>query len=211
MSQFTFYEPVFVSVRGTRLRGRRRLGTPDRSTRAQSISGCPTNRKNQGFGDEDLPDARATSWFVSGTWLLTGDRKDAADRTAASALSRRRGRGRNCRPAPSVLSCARLRPGTRAVSKSPCRDDLLPVSSDSVVTVGVNCTDSLDENSGQHDSGTDRRRRAEPLPNGAAFWSQIVRFQLSRYRKRRWLCARVMKLGFALIFSSWFVRPVHLA
>jgi phosphate-selective porin OprO and OprP len=32
-------------------------------------------RKGMGFSEEDLPDVRARSWYLSGAWVLTGERK----------------------------------------------------------------------------------------------------------------------------------------
>ena len=33
-------------------------------------------RQSQGLGDTDLSDVRTTGWYVSGTWLLTGEEKE---------------------------------------------------------------------------------------------------------------------------------------
>lgn len=74
MSDYTFFEPVFV--RGTR----RRYGADidwdngPIAARAEFIM-VSDNRENQGLRNETLEPARARAYYAQATWLLTGDRK----------------------------------------------------------------------------------------------------------------------------------------
>jgi len=45
-------------------------------------------REGQGFQDEDLPDLLSTSWYLAGTWVMTGERKEAANLHPAHPLGR---------------------------------------------------------------------------------------------------------------------------
>ena len=74
LTQDTFFEPVYV-------KGKRYRWEADADWTAGPVSARAEytvvldNRLGQGLGGEDLPDARARSWYVSGTWLLTGEDK----------------------------------------------------------------------------------------------------------------------------------------
>jgi len=74
MTQDTFFESVYV--KGHR---RRWEADADWTSGPASIRSEYTwqsdDRLGQGIGDEDLPDARGQAWYVSGTWVLTGERK----------------------------------------------------------------------------------------------------------------------------------------
>jgi phosphate-selective porin OprO and OprP len=70
-----FFEPVYV------LGSRRRLGTeavwtPGPFSVKSEWARSNEQRKRQGLADDTLSDFLATGWYVSGTWLLTGERKD---------------------------------------------------------------------------------------------------------------------------------------
>ena len=72
---FDYFEPVYVKGR------RQRLGfeldwTPGpTSVRAEWIQ-TREDRDGQGLGDRDLSDVLGTGWYVSGTWIVTGQDKD---------------------------------------------------------------------------------------------------------------------------------------
>lgn len=74
MSQFTFFEPMFVKG------DRRRLGVDlywiggPFGARAE-YSRVADAREDQGIGNEDLNDVRGQSWYALGTWVLTGEKK----------------------------------------------------------------------------------------------------------------------------------------
>lgn len=74
LSQFVFFEPVYVKGQ------RRRLGidgrwTPGPFSLQAEYNRVSDQRNGQGLGDVDLPDALAQGWYVSGTWAITGERK----------------------------------------------------------------------------------------------------------------------------------------
>jgi phosphate-selective porin OprO/OprP len=74
MSQFVFYEPVFV-------KGQRRRYEVDADWAAGPVGARAEythvldSREGQGLGDQDLADARARAWYVSGSWVVTGEEK----------------------------------------------------------------------------------------------------------------------------------------
>jgi phosphate-selective porin OprO/OprP len=75
MSKYEFFEPLFVNGRRQRYEidaewRWRRVGA-----RAEYMNVRDT-RDGQGFLDNDLPPARARSWFVSGAYVITGERKN---------------------------------------------------------------------------------------------------------------------------------------
>jgi phosphate-selective porin len=75
MSQFVFYEPVFV-------KGQRRRYEVDADWSAGPVGARAEythvldSRDGQGLADQDLADARARAWYASGSWLLTGEEKE---------------------------------------------------------------------------------------------------------------------------------------
>ena len=75
VSQYTFFDPVFV--KGTR----NRYGADFEWTlhsvgaRAEYIT-VTDERQGQGLRGDDLNSARARAYYVSGTWVVTGDKKD---------------------------------------------------------------------------------------------------------------------------------------
>ena len=74
MSKYTFFEPVFV--KGTR----RRYGVDmdwnhgPFGARGEYLH-VTDQREQQGLRGDTLNDARARAWYVSGAWVVTGDRK----------------------------------------------------------------------------------------------------------------------------------------
>ena len=75
VSQYTFFEPVFV--RGTRNRYGADFEWTMRSMGARAEYIAVTDaREEQGLRGNDLNAARARSYYVQGTWVVTGDRKN---------------------------------------------------------------------------------------------------------------------------------------
>jgi phosphate-selective porin OprO/OprP len=133
------------------------------------------DRLRQGLGDDDLPDARGRAWYVSGTWLVTGDRKTRPVKPENDFL--RGGIG-------AVELAARYERlwfdsagGTDEPFRNPRAETILP-SGDRVLTLGVNWTLNrfmkLQFN-GIREHVEDPERN--PVPNGAAFWSRVLRLQ----------------------------------
>ena len=71
------------------------IGPPGPSARGRSTRTCLDTREGQGLADQDLADARARGWYVSGTWVLTGEEKERPVR--AEAEDGRRGGGGSLR------------------------------------------------------------------------------------------------------------------
>jgi phosphate-selective porin len=74
MSQFEFFEPVFV--KGTRSRYGAELDVTHGpfGGRAEYMLVNDT-RDNQGIGDENLSNVRGNAWYVLASWVLTGEPK----------------------------------------------------------------------------------------------------------------------------------------
>lgn len=75
MSQYTFFEPVFV--RGARNRYGVDLDwTNDQFGARAEYMAVTDAREAQGLRGNNLNAARARAWYVQGTWVVTGDKKD---------------------------------------------------------------------------------------------------------------------------------------
>ena len=71
---FVFFDPVYVSGRRLRL-GVDGLWTPGPVSVQAEYNRVSDQRNGQGLGDVDLPDVIAQGWYLSGTWVVTGERK----------------------------------------------------------------------------------------------------------------------------------------
>jgi phosphate-selective porin OprO/OprP len=171
MSQYTYFEPVFVNGRRRRFGGEFDWMTGPFGVRAEFIQ-VGEDRKGQGFGDEDLPDARARAWYVSGAWVVTGEDKERPPtprrRLGAVEIAARYER----------LWFDSVDPEPDAAFSNPRAYTILP-SGDRVLTLGVNWylnrwvklqLDAIRE----HPLDAERN----PLLRDAAFWSPVFRLQL---------------------------------
>ena len=75
---FEFFAPVYVKGHRVRAGADAALFAGPTSVKAEWI-GAWDERRDQGLGDETLPDVRSRGWYTSGTWLLTGERKQDSD------------------------------------------------------------------------------------------------------------------------------------
>lgn len=174
MTQDTFYDTVYV-------KGRRRRWEADAdwtggpaSARAE-YTWVTDDRLGQGIGDQDLPDARARAWYVSGTWILTGEDKKRPVRAAHPLFQGGVG---------AIELAGRYERlwfdsagGTDVPFRNPRSETIYP-SGDRVLTLGVNWTltrfSRIQFNAiREHIEDSDR----SPVPNGAAFWSRVLRLQ----------------------------------
>lgn len=73
-----FFEPVYVKGRRTRM-GVELVYTPGPVGLFAEWMQAREQRKNQGLDDVDLSDLITTGWYVSGTWLVTGEDKEDFD------------------------------------------------------------------------------------------------------------------------------------
>jgi phosphate-selective porin OprO/OprP len=74
LTQDTFFEPVYVKGKRYRWEADADWTLGPASARAEYTM-VLDNRFGQGLGGDDLPDSRARSWYVTGTYLLTGEAK----------------------------------------------------------------------------------------------------------------------------------------
>ena len=172
----TFYEPVYV-------KGHRRRWEADMdwlmgpASARSEFMWVADDRLKQGLGDQDLPNARARSWYVSGTWILTGEPKTRPVKAANELL--RGGFG-------AVEAVARYErlwfdsvdgAGKDASFRNPRSASIFP-SGEKALTLGVNWTLNrwvkLQFN-GIREQVEDPE--TNPSVNGGASWSRVVRFQ----------------------------------
>jgi phosphate-selective porin len=71
---FEFFDPVYVLGRRTRL-GMDVRWTPGPISVQSEYNRVTDQRNGQGLGDVDLPNVIGQGWYLSGTWLLTGEDK----------------------------------------------------------------------------------------------------------------------------------------
>jgi phosphate-selective porin OprO/OprP len=174
MTQDYFAEPVYV-------KGHRRRWEADADwtqgpfgARAE-YTWVSDDRNGQGLGDENLPDARARSWYVTGSWVLTGEPKKRPLKPENDFLQGGFG---------AIELVARIErlwydsvgPGGLAF-RNPRTETILPTG-DRAFTIGANWTlnrfAKLQVNLiREHLEDTDRN----PVPNGGPIWSRILRLQ----------------------------------
>ena len=177
LTQDTFYQAVYV-------KGHRRRWEADvdwtigpASARAE-YTWVTDDRVQQGLGNEDLPDARARSWYVSGSWILTGEAKTRPVKAASEFP------GGGFGAVEVVARVERLwfdsvGPTETSVSaRTPRAENIFP-SGVQALTIGVNWTLNrwikLQVN-GIREHVEDAERN--PVANSSAFWSRVVRFQI---------------------------------
>jgi len=71
---FVFFEPMYVKGRRTRL-GVDSLWTHGPVSVTAEYNRLSDQRNGQGLGDVDLPEVIAQGWYLSGTWVVTGEGK----------------------------------------------------------------------------------------------------------------------------------------
>jgi phosphate-selective porin OprO and OprP len=173
MTQDTFYEPVYV-------KGHRRRWEADvdwtvgpASVRAE-YTHVADDRLAQGIGDQDLPDAFAHAWYVTGTWVLTGEDKRRPLKAAGPLFAGGIG---------AVEVAARFErlwfdgaPGVDAPFRNP-RAETIFTEGDRALTLGINWTLNRFvkiQVNGIREHVEDPERN--PVSDGA-FWSRVLRLQ----------------------------------
>ena len=174
MTQDTFYEPVYV-------KGQRRRWEADVDWTVGPVSAraeytmVNDDRLDQSIANTDLTDARAQSWYVSGTWVLTGEDKVRPLKAHAPLLQGGIG------AVEIAARYERLWFGSVGGADPPFRNsraETILGAGDRVLTLGVNWTLNRFvriQVNGIREHVEDPERN--PVPNGAAFWSRIIRFQ----------------------------------
>jgi phosphate-selective porin len=173
MTQDTFYEPVYVKGHRRRFEADVDYTLGPASVRAE-YTHVSDDRLSQGIGDENLPDALAHSWYVTGTWVLTGEDKRRPLRAAGPMFQGGIG---------AVELAARFEriwfggePGADAPFRNPRAESILP-EANRALTLGVNWTLNRFvkiQVNGIREHVEDPERN--PVSNGA-FWSRVLRLQ----------------------------------
>jgi phosphate-selective porin OprO/OprP len=176
LTQDTFYEPVYVKGHRSRWEGDADWTFGPGSARAEYTLVLDTRLK-QGLADNDLEDARARAWYVSGSWVLTGEDKKRPIKPANDFLQGGVG---------ALEVVARFERlwfdslGTGEAYRSTRAEFVLP-EGERVFTIGLNWT--LNRFVKVQISGiredVDRARNPvlpERFPAGA-FWNRVIRLQ----------------------------------
>jgi phosphate-selective porin OprO and OprP len=137
-----------------------------------------TERREQSVEDTDLSPLVATAWYVSGTYLITGERKAAGGDTPRRPLFRG---GYGAIEVAGRLE--NLRFGSTATGGEPSispRAEVIAPNADRVMTMGVNWfpmrgvkvqANLINESIADPSRG--------PLPEKSRFWSRLLRLQIS--------------------------------
>ena len=175
VTQDNFASPVYVKGQRTRWEADADWTLRSGSLRAE-YTRVTDERRNQSFTDSDLPLARYQSWYFQGTWLLTGEAKTRPVKPALDFPGGGVG---------AVELAARYERiwfdsigGTDEPSSNPRAENILQTG-ERALTLGVNWTLNrfmkLQFNAiKEHLDDPDR----SPVPNGAAFWSRVIRLQI---------------------------------
>lgn len=175
MTEDTFFSAVYVNGRRRRWEGDLDWPVGRASMRAE-YSYVTDDRLGQGYSSQDLPDARYRSWYISGTYLITGENKTRPLKPHRAFLQGGAG---------AIEVAARYERlwcdsvgGQDVPFRNPRAEHILP-SGDRVLTLGVNWVVNrwvtLTVN-GIREHIQDPER--SPVPNGGGFWSRVLRFQL---------------------------------
>jgi phosphate-selective porin OprO/OprP len=170
MSQFVFYEPMFVKGQRRRYEIDADWSAGPVGARAEYTHVLDT-REGQGLADQDLADARARAWYVSGAWVLTGEEKERPVEP-----KRRLG---------AVEAAARYERlwfdsagGEEPALRNP-RADAILVSGEHVLSLGINWYITrwvkLQLNAIREQPQDPER---SPIAAGDAFWNTVFRFQV---------------------------------
>jgi phosphate-selective porin OprO/OprP len=176
MTQDTFYSPVFVKGHRRRLEGDVDWTAGPVSARSE-LTWVSDDRLHQGIAGDDLPDARARAWYVSGTWILTGEQKTRPIKPADDFLHGGLG---------AIELAGRVERlwfdsagGTDLPTRANRSETILP-SGNQVLTLGVNWTLNrfvkLQFNGiREHVEDSGRNPVSDRAPS---FWSRVLRLQL---------------------------------
>lgn len=176
MTQDTFYNSVYVKGDRQRFEADVDWTLGPASARAE-YTHVADRRLEQGLENQTLPDARAQSWYVAGTWVVTGEPK----RRPVKAANPLPGGGFG-----AVEVAARYErlwfdsvgtTDTGLAFRNPRAENIFPTG-DKTFTIGVNWTLNrwvkLQFNAIRQQVEDPERN---PIPDGGAFWSRVLRFQ----------------------------------
>jgi phosphate-selective porin OprO and OprP len=177
LTQDTFFQPVYVKGHRTRWEADIDWTAGPASARAE-YTWVADGRSRQGFGDQDLPDARARSWYVGGTWILTGQLKKRPLGAGRELLWGGFGAVELAGRYERLWFDSAGGADVDLPSRTPRAANILG-SGDRALTLGVNWVLNrwikLQFN-GIREQVEDAKR--SPVSGGGAFWSQITRLQI---------------------------------
>lgn len=175
MTQDDFYESVYVKGHRRRWEADIDWTSGPASARAE-YTWVSDDRLKQSIGDQDLPDARARSWYVSGTWVLTGEDKKRPLKAASPFVQGGIG------AIELAIRYERMWFDSTSTAaeeglRNPRAETIFP-SGDQALTLGINWTlnrfTKIQVN-GIREHVEDPQR--SPVANGDAFWSRVIRLQ----------------------------------
>jgi phosphate-selective porin OprO/OprP len=170
-----FFNRVYVKGRRQRLGTQFEWSPGPASLKAEWMQ-AREERKEQSNRDQDLSDFISEAWYVTGTWFLTGEKKDHNIKVKSPLL----------KGGPGAIELAarieqlkfRSASTTGEAFRNPRNDHQLP-NSDTVVTVGVNWTTTRWTRvifNAIHEDFKDPART--PAPETTSFWSGLVRLNI---------------------------------
>jgi len=176
MTQDDFYESVYVN--GNRRRWEADMDwTAGPASARSEYTWVSDSRLAQGIGDQDLPNARAQSWYASGTYVVTGENKrrplKAAEPFAQGGIG----------AVELAIRVERMWFDSAPVGQdsTPLRNpraETIYLTGDQALTLGVSWTLNRFvkiQFNGIREHLEDPQRN--PVPNTDAFWSRVLRFQ----------------------------------
>ena len=175
LTQDTFFEPVYVKGRRERYDADFDWTLHRASFRGEYFHVSDT-RRAQSYTNTDLPDAQYHAWYLTSTYTLTGENKQRPLRPLNDIFNGGIG---------ALEVAARVERiwgdsagGGDEPFANPRALVILP-SGEKAVTVGINWTLNRFVKI-QFNAIREQIEDADrnPVPNGAAFWSKVLRFQL---------------------------------
>ena len=178
VTEDTFFEPMYT--KGSRQRWEVDLDwTVGPASVRTEYTRVTDDRLQQGLGNQDLPDARAQSWYVAGSWILTGEPKTRPVKAAREFLRDGWGAVEVVGRFERLWFDSAGAPGTSAFLRTPRAENISP-SGVRVLTMGVNWIVNrwitLQVNTLREQVEDPERN---PIADGGAFWSRVVRFQIA--------------------------------
>ena len=170
-----FFERVYVKGRRQRLGAQFEWTPGPASVKAEWMT-SREQRKEQSNRNQDLSDFIGESWYVTGTWFITGEQKDNNIKVKRPLL--------NGGPGAIELAARIEKLGFRSAGTSgpaftnPRNDHQVP-NSDTVFTAGVNWTTTKWTRiifNAIHEDFEDATRA--PIPGTTSYWSGLVRLNI---------------------------------
>ena len=170
-----FFDRVYVKGRRQRLGGQFEWTPGPASLKAEWMQ-AREERKEQSNRDQDLSDFISESWYVSGTWFITGEKKDNNIKVKSPLFNG----GPGAIELAARIEQLKFRSASTAglAFTNPRNDNQVP-NSDTVFTAGVNWTTSRWTRvivNAIHEDFEDATRA--PITGTSSYWSGLVRLNI---------------------------------